>query len=310
METAYADPDGFYLLRGAASLDAEDVNCRDLMKHFKLESHRAKMADASLPTTYSHLLRGVGEHSAAANVKGDLVSLLQGVPFDRPIEPFAESVIKSALQLPPGSKQGPVLHPMSKDRKTPGLIHAPPSSLAERQQMEEKLKGKGKEDKDKKEKKEKKKEKRKREDAQMLQKVLVPLISELRALTWSAWIVSGKPGNPFLQKITKENCRRLGVPNYFDFVAEPMDLTRVKEKVEKAEYYSIQQFTSDIKLMVQNAKTFNRVGEPVHQMAIELEQLYEAKVVSYAATFDELQQERKKRKKEKKKKKDKKKDKA
>lgn len=61
--------------------------------------------------------------------------------------------------------------------------------------------------------------------------------------------------------------------------------------------------------MVANAKTFNRVGEPVHQMAIEIEQLYDAKLTGYKATFEELQQERKKRKKEKKKKKDKKKDK-
>lgn len=83
----------------------------------------------------------------------------------------------------------------------------------------------------------------------------------------------------------------------------------MKEKVEKAEYSRIDQFTTDIKLMVANAKTFNRVGEPVHQMAIELEQLYESKLAGYRATLDELQQERKKRKKEKKKKKDKKKDK-
>lgn len=83
----------------------------------------------------------------------------------------------------------------------------------------------------------------------------------------------------------------------------------MQEKVEKAEYSRIDQFTTDIKLMVANAKTFNRVGEPVHQMAIELEQLYESKVPGYRATLDELQQERKKRKKEKKKKKDKKKDK-
>lgn len=79
--------------------------------------------------------------------------------------------------------------------------------------------------------------------------------------------------------------------------------------MEKADYVRIEQFTSDIKLMVANAKTFNRVGEPVFQMAIELEQLYESKLAGYRATLDDLQQERKKRKKEKKKKKDKKKDK-
>ncbi|KAJ8533272.1 hypothetical protein ON010_g13982 [Phytophthora cinnamomi] len=88
-----------------------------------------------------------------------------------------------------------------------------------------------------------------------------------------------------------------------------MDLTRMKEKVERAEYSKIDQFTSDIKLMASNAKTFNRVGEPVHQMAIEIEQLYESKLPTYKKMFDDLQQERKKRKKEKKKRKEKKKEK-
>lgn len=79
--------------------------------------------------------------------------------------------------------------------------------------------------------------------------------------------------------------------------------------MEKAEYSRVDQFTSDIKLLVANAKTFNREGEPVFQMAIELEQLYLSKLTGYRTTLEDLQQERKKRKKEKKKKKDKKKDK-
>jgi len=278
---------------------------------YKLEPQLAKMADATLPSTYHHLLRGVGEARDSltpAEVKGDLLSLLEGVPFDRPIEPLPESVVKSALQLPAGSKSGPVLHPLS-SKKTSGLIHAPPPTAAERSACAEKQKGKSKDDKERKEKKEKKKKKREREDAGVLQKLLAPLVAELRGLTWSGWVVSGKAGNPFLQKFTKDNCKRLGVPNYFDYVKSPMDLTRMKDKVEHAEYTKIDQFTADLKLMARNAKTFNRAGEPVHQMAIEIEQLYESKLAGYKKIFDDLQQERKKRKKDKKKRKDKKKDK-
>jgi len=88
-----------------------------------------------------------------------------------------------------------------------------------------------------------------------------------------------------------------------------MDLTRIKEKVDKQEYVKIDQLTHDILLLVENAKTFNRIGEPVHQMAIEFQNVYQVKVQAYKAMFEELHQERKKRKKEKKKKKDKKKDK-
>ncbi|RLN52087.1 hypothetical protein BBJ28_00003856 [Nothophytophthora sp. Chile5] len=306
------------------------------MAHYKLEPQLSKMKDATLPQTYHHLLRGVGEQRespAAQEAKGDLLSLLEGVPFDRPIEPLPENVVKSALQLPAGSKSGPVLHPLkgrtstilpcfgyvctvyltavvfTSAGKSPGLIHAPPPTSKERVTQAEKQKGKSKDDKERKEKKEKKKKKREREDASLLQKLLAPLVTELRALTWAGWVVSGKPGNPFVQKFTRENCKRLGVPNYFDYVKDPMDLTRMKEKVEHAEYSKIDQLTADVKLMAANAKTFNRVGEPVHQMAIEIEQLYESKLAGYKKTFEELQQERKKRKKDKKKRKDKKKDK-
>lgn len=87
------------------------MNYRELMQHYKLESHLKKMATTKLPTTYHHLLRGVGEKTTEAlDAKGDLLSLLQGVPFDRPIEPLPESIVKSALQLPAASKSGPVLH--------------------------------------------------------------------------------------------------------------------------------------------------------------------------------------------------------
>lgn len=312
MSNATPETDRFYLVRGTQNIEADEVDYRNLMGHYQLEPQLAKMAETTLPETYSHLLRGVGDARDSLTPgecgKGDLLSLLEGVPFDRPIEPLPESVVKSAFQLPAGSKSGPVLHPLG-SRKAHGLIHEPPPTGAERAVYAEKQKSKVKDDKDRKEKKEKKKKKREREDATVLQKLLAPLVTELRGLTWAGWVVSGKAGNPFIQKFTKDNCKRLGVPNYFDYVKNPMDLTRMKEKVEHAEYTKIDQFTADIKLMAANAKTFNRVGEPVHQMAIEIEQLYESKVPVYKKMFDDLQQERKKRKKEKKKRKEKKKEK-
>ncbi|TDH72477.1 hypothetical protein CCR75_001269 [Bremia lactucae] len=311
MSNAAIDPEQFYLVRGAQNIKTDEVDYRNLMVHYKLEPQLIKLAEATLPSTYHHLLRGVGDARDSltpGECKSDLLSLLDGVPFDRPIEPLPESVVKSALQLPAGSKSGPVMHPLS-SRRSQGLIHAPPFTGTERAVHAEKQKGKAKDDKERKEKKERKKKKREREDASVLQKLLAPLVTELRGLTWAGWVVSGKAGNPFIQKFTKDNCKRLGVPNYFDYVMHPMDLTRMKEKVEHAEYTKIDQFTADIKLMAANAKTFNRVGEPVHQMAIEIEQLYESKLQVYRKMFDDLQQERKRRKKEKKKRKEKKKEK-
>lgn len=112
--------------------------------------------------------------------------------------------------------------------KASGLIHAPPPTSKDKHAHDERLKSKSKDEKERKEKKEKKRKKREREDASTLQKLLAPLVTELRTLTWAGWIVNSKPANPFIQKITRENCKRLGVPNYFDFVKEPMDLTRMK----------------------------------------------------------------------------------
>ena len=209
------------------TVEADAIDYHDLMKQFKLETHLKKMAETTLPTTYLHLIRGVGEKPDTSDIKGDLAGLLKGVPFDRPIDPLPESVVKSALQLPPASKLGPTLYPM-KGRtlhlglvdththswltcfpwilpalnsigQAQGLVHDPPLTQKEKSSMEDKLKSKARDDKDRKEKKEKKKKKREREDATMLQKVLAPLITELRALTWTQWIVSGKAGNPFLQ---------------------------------------------------------------------------------------------------------------
>ncbi len=72
------------------------------------------------------------------------------------------------------------------------------------------------------------------------------------------------------------------------------------------QYHSMDQLTEDMNLLVDNAKTFNPVGTPVHIMALDLHKVYKEKLISYKGMFDDIQAERKKRKKEKK---DKKKDK-
>ncbi|KAF1777030.1 Bromodomain [Phytophthora cactorum] len=212
-----------------ADVEADEVDYRSLMTHYKLEPHLAKMAETTLPSTYHHLLRGVGEARDSltpGESKGDLLSLWRAYLLTVPSNPARER-----------ESEGAGSYPRTASYWMERVAHA------------EKQKGKAKDDKDRKEKKEKKKKKREREDATTLQKLLAPLVTELRGLTWAGWVVGGKPGNPFLQKFTKENCKRLGVPNYFDYVKSPMDLTRMKEKVEHAEYTKIDQFSADIKLM-------------------------------------------------------------
>lgn len=84
-----------------------------------------------------------------------------------------------------------------KDGKNTGTVRSPTSQAAtsdiKASSTSEKVKGKNED------KKEKKRRKREREDATMLQKILAPLILELRDVTWTKWIVHGKPSNPFIQ---------------------------------------------------------------------------------------------------------------
>ena len=84
---------------------------------------------------------------------------------------------------------------------------------------------------------------------------LLPAWSALRAMSWSAWPLNG--GNPFVFKITAANAKKAGVPHYLSVIATPMDLTRMKERIDKGAYGSPAEFLADARLMVANAKLFN-----------------------------------------------------
>lgn len=94
-------------------------------------------------------------------------------------------------------------------------------------------------------------------DAHMLKElsksVLQPALDRLKALRWEDW----PAGNPFIFKFTKANAAAAGVPMYFSIIREPMDLTRIDEKVKKFKYASVDAFLADCALIASNAKTFN-----------------------------------------------------
>lgn len=85
--------------------------------------------------------------------------------------------------------------------------------------------------------------------------VFEPVWAQLRGMQWPAWAHLG--GNPFVVKITAGNALKLGVPDYFSVVATPMDLTRVKEGIDKAKYTHPDAFFGDLRLIVANAKAYN-----------------------------------------------------
>jgi hypothetical protein len=75
--------------------------------------------------------------------------------------------------------------------------------------------------------------------------------------------------NPFRMVIDRDNCASLGAPDYFDFVKNPMNLTYIQHKVEKAEYETLEVFSADVELMLSNAILYNSPAENPYRLAAE-----------------------------------------
>lgn len=86
-------------------------------------------------------------------------------------------------------------------------------------------------------------------------KIAPILVKHLRALSWPEWTHSN--GNPFVVRITKNNAAKLLVPDYFKFIKNPMDLTRMSEKVAQKRYDTPASFFEDVFLICYNAKVYN-----------------------------------------------------
>jgi len=68
---------------------------------------------------------------------------------------------------------------------------------------------------------------------------------------------------------------RLNIPDYWDVIKRPMDMTKIKENLLNGNYKDAKEFTADVHLMFENARTYNPVGNPVHTLADRLEKNFE-----------------------------------
>ncbi|KAF8727767.1 hypothetical protein AX14_007043, partial [Amanita brunnescens Koide BX004] len=64
-------------------------------------------------------------------------------------------------------------------------------------------------------------------------------------------------------------------PNYFDIIKDPMDLSTMGAKIEEGMYKDRFAFEADLRLMVENAKTYNVSGSYVYNEAVVLETFFE-----------------------------------
>lgn len=78
---------------------------------------------------------------------------------------------------------------------------------------------------------------------------------------------------PFLQPVDPV---ALGIPDYFDKIKRPMDLSTIKKKLDGGVYKTPDDFNNDMLLMLNNCFTYNPPNSVVHDMATDLHKAYVA----------------------------------
>jgi bromodomain-containing factor 1 len=73
------------------------------------------------------------------------------------------------------------------------------------------------------------------------------------------------------------------IPDYARLIKQPIDLLKIKARLEAGDYEDFQQVDADMRLMIRNAKTFNPPQEPVHQCAVQLATIWDEKLKSLPA---------------------------
>ncbi|KAI9910904.1 hypothetical protein PsorP6_010837 [Peronosclerospora sorghi] len=100
-------------------------------------------------------------------------------------------------------------------------------------------------------------------------------------------------------------------PDYYTIVKEPMDLTTIKERLDKHYYASHEQFEEDFNLMVSNAQLYNHPESLVVYDALEIDKCVKAKMkplhlktmAQIAAAYEKAKKDHKRRSKNRKEKK-------
>lgn len=66
----------------------------------------------------------------------------------------------------------------------------------------------------------------------------------------------------------------MNIPNYFQIVKHPMDMSYAAKKLKEGGYSSAKQFENDMKLMFSNCYSFNPPSDPVHVCGTQLEAVF------------------------------------
>jgi hypothetical protein len=77
---------------------------------------------------------------------------------------------------------------------------------------------------------------------------------------------------PFLAAVDPD---KMGLPDYYDIIKEPMDLGTVAKKLEKGEYADYESFAYDVRLIFNNARTYNPPDSQIYKYAEQLSRSFE-----------------------------------
>ncbi|XP_048868793.1 CREB-binding protein-like isoform X2 [Brienomyrus brachyistius] len=80
---------------------------------------------------------------------------------------------------------------------------------------------------------------------------------------------------PFRQPVDP---MRLGIPDYFDIVKNPIDLSTIKRKLDTGQYQEPWQYVDDVWLMFNNAWLYNRKTSRVYKYCSKLAEVFEQEI--------------------------------
>lgn len=60
------------------------------------------------------------------------------------------------------------------------------------------------------------------------------------------------------------------VPDYFEYIKSPMDLSTIQTKVSDFQYADLNSFQEDIHLMIRNCMTYNSKDTPFYKVALKM----------------------------------------
>ncbi|XP_063635647.1 histone acetyltransferase p300-like [Cydia splendana] len=99
-----------------------------------------------------------------------------------------------------------------------------------------------------------------------LRQALMPTLEKLFRLDESA---------PFRQPV---DAQALGIPDYFDIVTKPIDLSTIKMKLDRGEYKDPWEYVDDVWLMFDNAWLYNRKNSRVYRYCTKLSEVFEQEI--------------------------------